>query len=406
MKNIFKEIDSFEKIISPIAEELFFNKYHDIQHLHIPSLSSKNFADLFSWDDLNYLLNMTSIWTSLSLNLVLDKKKIPPEEYCQITMGRDGNQVHQPNSEKVMQWLNQGATLIANDVDALNPAISSIANILESELSSKAQCNIYFSAKDHQGFDVHFDMHEVFALHLIGEKKWKLYEKRLENPINNEQFQNMLEPDFCRRNCGNIKEEIIMKPGDVLYIPRGQFHEALASSDSTAHLTFGITHAIGHDFLSLVYEEAMSDPAFRSNFPLPTDGGKAREQWIKSLSNKLFDIAKDRNIANRIEKFSENFRYKRGGYNLTNEISKLSKNHSYILSSRKISLTKKNGSLYLQDSKQAIKIPKKIEELVAWIFKQNHFLIKNLTSQFPNFTEEEILTFVKDMENMKVVVKE
>lgn len=406
MNKTLKQINSFDEIISPISKDLFYKKHHDNQHLHISTSKSKDFSNVFSWNDLNYLLNMTTVWTSDSLNLVLNKKKIPPEEYCQVSIGRNGSEVYQPDRDKIKNWLEKGSTLIANDVDALNPAISSIANIFENELSAKAQCNIYFSIKGHQGFDIHFDMHEVFALHIIGEKKWKLYENRLDKPINNQQFSNMLDPEFCRNNCGKVADEIIMKPGDVLYIPRGQYHEALASSDSSLHLTFGITHIIGHDFLSLIYEKAMTDSAFRSNLPLTRDGKEKRTQWINSLTEKLSKIAKDNNIASKLENLSENFKYKRGGYNFPNDFSSKSKSNLYIVSSEKISITQKKGSLYLQDAKQAIKIPDKLEKIVTWTFKKQRFFIEDLTSQFPNLTKEEIIKFINDMENMKVLIKE
>ena len=58
------------------------------------------------------------------------------------------------------------------------------------------------------------------ALHVAGEKTWRLFEGRLENPIASDTFQN-LDDDFHAANRGEVAEEVTLKPGDILYIPRG-----------------------------------------------------------------------------------------------------------------------------------------------------------------------------------------
>jgi ribosomal protein L16 Arg81 hydroxylase len=52
-----------------------------------------------------------------------------------------------------------------------------------------------------------------------------------------------------------------MKPGDVLYLPRGQYHEALASSDASLHLSFGIGQPTGIDVISRLLK-SLPDESF------------------------------------------------------------------------------------------------------------------------------------------------
>ena len=46
---------------------------------------------------------------------------------------------------------------------------------------------------------------------------------------------------------GRVAEEILMRPGDLLYLPRGQFHDALASTDASIHVTLSCAEPNGLD---------------------------------------------------------------------------------------------------------------------------------------------------------------
>ena len=48
-----------------------------------------------------------------------------------------GNEVFQPQPNKIIEYLNKGATLIANEVDTLDFNVGSIANILEQKFSDR-----------------------------------------------------------------------------------------------------------------------------------------------------------------------------------------------------------------------------------------------------------------------------
>src|SRR3546814_5312450 len=87
---------------------------------------------------------------------------------------------------------------------------------------------------------------DVFALHIEGSKTWRLYEGRANNPLDVPGYNwESLSPEQRERTRGKLQQEVAMQPGDLLYIPRGQYHDALASSEACLHLSFGITQQIG-----------------------------------------------------------------------------------------------------------------------------------------------------------------
>jgi hypothetical protein len=91
---------------------------------------------------------------------------------------------------------------------------------------------------------------------------------------------------------------VTMQPGDLLYIPRGFFHDALASSDASLHLTFGVEPVNGLALFGLMETLAKRDPKFRAYLP---DGrsdpaalrerlGELGEAVTEMLRSPLFEI--------------------------------------------------------------------------------------------------------------------
>ena len=64
--------------------------------------------------------------------LVMDGERVVPGDYCTQAMGRDGGMLMMPETDRVRQWLQQGASLLLNDIDQLTPGIKSAAAALRS----------------------------------------------------------------------------------------------------------------------------------------------------------------------------------------------------------------------------------------------------------------------------------
>ena len=303
-------------ILDPIDTETFFREYYDRKPLHVRG-SPEKFEGLMSWDILTRLLNMSSIWSQSSLALSLDRKTIRPEAYSDPQVNRDGASILRPDGEKVMALLQKGATLIANDIDMLSPELARTADALERALSAKVQTNLYCSARQRQAFNSHFDTHDVFAIHAEGEKVWRVYETRMPHPIRHERhFNDAFSEEQHETQRGDVLMEVTMRPGDVLYLPRGQYHDALASSEGTIHMAFGAVSLIGFDVIGAISDFAVEDEAFRINAPLPQDGREALNSWLGDLADRLKSIVSSPEFADAFQRYQAGYRYKRGGFDL------------------------------------------------------------------------------------------
>jgi hypothetical protein len=93
------------------------------------------------------------------------------------------------------------------------------------------------------------------------------------------------------RAKGPVLMEVRMRPGDLLYIPRGYYHDALASSEASLHVTFSVARHTGRVLFRILEEVAMRDPAFRAYLPDGrTDGGALLAGQIDMLAARAAEL--------------------------------------------------------------------------------------------------------------------
>ncbi|XP_057767302.1 uncharacterized protein LOC130987699 isoform X2 [Salvia miltiorrhiza] len=126
--------------------------------------------------------------------------------------------------------------------------------VIADELASlfgqpSAGVNMYLTPSDSQGLARHSDDHCVFVCQLIGAKRWKIY------PRPDSQLPRLYEPCSSLHDLedgsheGHGHQQIVLKEGDILYIPRGFPHEAITDVDdhenaNTAKFSLHMTLAI------------------------------------------------------------------------------------------------------------------------------------------------------------------
>jgi bifunctional lysine-specific demethylase and histidyl-hydroxylase MINA len=259
-------LDSLAAVLDPVLPDQFFAEHYGKRVLHVPGEADK-FADLMSWEVLNDLLSM-EIWSATSLRLVLDKKMLPPEAYCRKTHNRNNEDVLAPAPDLVMEWGRRGASLVLHDIEDLVGTLAATKSALEQAFLARGAINLYCSWQGRQAFDTHFDTHDVFAFQIAGEKIWRVYSNRFDNPVEHASFKNLPQA-FFDENRGSIAEEIRMRPGSLLYLPRGTYHDALTVAETSIHLVFALIEPVGLVWLTAMWTSPWrtrcSDPCCRAS---------------------------------------------------------------------------------------------------------------------------------------------
>ncbi|MBV1795807.1 cupin domain-containing protein [Siccirubricoccus sp. G192] len=304
-------------LLAPLTPEQFFAEYHDRKPLHLSGTPAK-FAAALSWRQINRLLDMTHIWSGQSLQLVMDGTPVPPEQYCGRATSRDNQPVPQPEAARVRDWVRRGASLVLNDVDSLTPGMAAISHALEAAGLGKAQANVYISWQSHKAFPAHYDTHDVWAVQVEGEKAWNLWEGRAEWPIAHPVFRSLGQAHHETAK-GRLRERVLMRPGDLLYLPRGWYHDALAEAPASVHIAYGAHAPLGMDLLNILLERALYDVEFRK--PLPRQDGSAAARFALTsragqLGARLAELCREPKVMEVLEKFVADYRFHRGGNDL------------------------------------------------------------------------------------------
>jgi hypothetical protein len=162
--------------------------------------------------------------------------------------------------------LREGATLIIDAVNEISAPLQALCADLSADFTAACQANLYACWGETQGFNAHWDDHEVFVVQAAGRKTWSLH--------------GCTEPWPTRRGAGRDApppdappEVVVLEPGDVLYLPRGYWHAAVGMGEPSLHLTIGLTRKAGADLVHWLADDLLDQPAFRAD--LPFDAGEA-----------------------------------------------------------------------------------------------------------------------------------
>ena len=230
-------------ILSPITENEFLSDYLGQKAIHIKGSPGK-FPDLFDWEQINDQINFSRP-SRESIRLIFEKQPLEHRELA-----------------KLADWMVKGATLVINSVQQIDPLVSKFASSLGKEMNASINVNCYASYPSKQGFDNHYDGHDVFIIQTSGTKHWKVFEPTRKFPLDSDSLPKGDPPD------SDPYLECDMAVGDVLYIPRGHWHYALASEPSV-HLTVSNAQRSGIDFLVWLTEQLRNNDEFlREDFPV------------------------------------------------------------------------------------------------------------------------------------------
>jgi hypothetical protein len=136
--------------------------------------------------------------------------------------------------ERVLAEWEAGATIVLQALHVNWQPLAVFCRQLEESVGQGVQANSYYTPRGSQGFAVHHDTHDVLILQIAGEKRWLLYDPLLELPLKHQRYSKALGDE------GEPTDDLVLRAGDTLYLPRGWLHQAETSETDSLHLTIGI----------------------------------------------------------------------------------------------------------------------------------------------------------------------
>ncbi|GGA03508.1 hypothetical protein GCM10010923_10480 [Blastomonas marina] len=284
---------TFAEFLAPMSGNEFDEGYYGRAPHHIVGGADAPRAAMMRWKEVSDLVGLLPQWRETGLKLVLNRQRVAQEHYVTSRETAAGR-TRQPDPGLVEVMMDLGASLVLDGIEDIRPDIRSVCAMLSREFAAKVGVNLYASKRGIQGFASHCDPHEVFVVQCEGEKDWTIYDRRAEVPTTATVLQDQ---DAIERSKGAPFKQVRMRPGDLLYIPRGFYHDAIAVSDRSLHLTFAVQPLYGTVLLDLARDLALDDPAFREYLPSGEAAPEALQAHLAMLAERLGSILTSKGFA-------------------------------------------------------------------------------------------------------------
>jgi len=277
---------NFPDFLAPFDANRFRTEYFGKRPVHI-SREGLRGPSLLGWPRFNEVLALAPYWNEDTLKVFFKNRAALRENYCDTSDLRAGERAP-ASPAKVKALMGLGASLVANHVHRICPEVGTVAHLLEQTFAARVAANVYCSFKGVQAFQTHFDLHDVFAVQAEGEKTWRVYESRADAPVQSLPPGDEIEK-WLIESRGRLLFEVTMKPGDILYLPRGQYHDALTGANASLHVTFGVSPATGLALLKLLETAVTQESAFRAYLPDARDEAQLRER-LGALAERIKSV--------------------------------------------------------------------------------------------------------------------
>lgn len=175
---------------------------------------------------------------------VVKGDRIEPEHYVEEFMDI-GIRRRRIRKDKLYELIAEGATIVLNRIELVSEPVRDICMQVGRLAGAQTAANAYASIGGEPATAPHWDTHDVFVVQLAGKKNWRIYEPSYALPISSQaskgHLQDMPTQPFL---------EVDLEAGDILYVPRGWWHEVTPLTETdTIHLAVGIHAPLMLDYI-------------------------------------------------------------------------------------------------------------------------------------------------------------
>ncbi|CAJ1380148.1 unnamed protein product [Effrenium voratum] len=253
--------EAFAWLVAPLTPKQFFQKHWEKRPLHLQGASGR----------FDGLLPRACLEDGVEARL--RKGLAYGKELNLARCGADGqvmcNGKGLANLTAVKEKVAQGCSVQVVHPQRFCPKVAALLARLEAHFGCLWGANSFRTPAGGKGFKAHHDEVEVFMLQLEGAKRWRLHSCP-KGPLPRDYCW-----DYSEQELGEPLMELVLKQGDLLYLPRGTVHKGEAvEGEESHHLTISTYQKFSWaDFMQKVLPTALdqaaaSEPRFREGLPL------------------------------------------------------------------------------------------------------------------------------------------
>ncbi len=211
----------------------------------------------------------------------------------------------QVSEDRVLRLFAEGATIVLQGLHRAWGPVQDVAQDLAADLGHPVQVNGYVTPPQNRGFDDHYDVHDVFVVQVEGEKHWRVRPPVLDAPLRNQPWTDRRDAVSAAADADPVVDAVL-RPGDVLYLPRGWLHSATALGGTSIHLTFGVhvwtLRHLADDLVRAATRHLDADPEVRAALPVGVDAldagtPAAARKVVREALERALDAVSDDELA-------------------------------------------------------------------------------------------------------------
>jgi hypothetical protein len=244
-------------------------------------------------------IGLTEVMTWTKLSRILETHRLEPPRLRVVHKGAECPYLDaeiSPRPElprldvpKLYGHLRRGATMVLNNAEEADLELRQVTEALSAVSGVSTGANIYACFGTEEGFGVHYDDHDVFVLHLSGQKTWQLFGMTTAHPIDPVYFNTTPAPPAMPLR------RLVLRAGDVLYLPRGYWHNAFGAGEPSLHVTFSVGTQTTSSLLRWFIDRLRGTELFREDVPRFATH-EQQTAWARNVREELFKKWNDETI--------------------------------------------------------------------------------------------------------------
>lgn len=279
---------AMEDVLSTLLTDDFLSRVYHHEHRVFPAAAEK-IRDVFGWDDLNELLE-THPLRSPQMRLSRDGKQLAEAAYMEGRTVRRGRRRVRIDPVRLRAALGAGHTLAMRYVDEIHPGVSQLSEAFERRLLSDFEFNLYASWAPTGSFNAHWDDHDVFVIQLQGSKRWRIFGRN--------EFSMHPADSAMGTPPAETVDDLVLSPGDVLFLPRGFWHDPVAEGGPSLHITGSVPCTTGTDLARWLLDQLREDEAMCAEV-LRFGGPDDRREVLRKVRDRVNEAFEEEDLLQR-----------------------------------------------------------------------------------------------------------
>lgn len=260
-----------------VSKDEFFSTYYE-KEFYLKRKAMR--ASVISWERLDEILYCVDPYPPF---MKLYSNGLVPDAHYTEEFNDVGTKRKRLVKSKFYEYMSNGATLVLNRIDWKSPEIRKLCMEVSHFVGEQTVGNGYVAFGGEGTFGKHWDTHDVVILQTLGRKKWQVFRPTFEMPLSSQ-------TSIDRKGDCPVHPvwEGFLEEGDLLYIPKGWWHEALPMDQETFHVSVGIHSPLIIDYVIWACANCLPDlKECRESIPSGMEGMEKIENAFSAMMKPL-----------------------------------------------------------------------------------------------------------------------